>query len=70
METRLISPKELANTFNCGIGMILITDPNLAYEVAQKLTRFGETGYELGFLEKRTETMSAVTIENIESWIR
>ena len=70
METRLISPKELANTFNCGIGMILITDPNLTHEIAQKLTKFGETVYELGFLEKRTETMSAVTIENIESWVR
>jgi phosphoribosylformylglycinamidine cyclo-ligase len=70
METRLISPKELANTFNCGIGMILITDPNLTHEVAQKLTKFGETVYELGFLEKRTETKSAVTIENIESWVR
>ena len=70
METRLISPKELANTFNCGIGMILITDPNLTHKVAEKLTKFGETVYELGFLEKRTETKSAVTIENIESWVR
>ena len=70
METRLIAPKELANTFNCGIGMILITDPNLTHKVAEKLSKFGETVYELGFLEKRTETMSAVTIENIESWVR
>ena len=68
MQTNLIEPEELAHTFNCGIGMIVITDPGFAQNVFQELTHLGETVYELGVLKNRSKNLPKVTIENIASW--
>jgi len=68
MKTNLIKPEELAQTFNCGIGMIVIADPSLVQNVIQELTNLGETVHELGVLKKRPKSLPKVTIENIASW--
>ena len=68
MKTNLIKPEELAHTFNCGIGMIVITAPSFAQNVIQKLTHLGETVHKLGVLKKRSKGLPKVMIKNIASW--
>jgi len=68
MKTNLIAPEELAHTFNCGIGMIVITEPGSAQNIVQELTHLGETVYELGVLKNRSKNLPKVTLENIASW--
>ena len=43
-----MSQPELLKTFNCGIGMILVVEPNRADDIAALLTSLGETVVHLG----------------------
>jgi phosphoribosylformylglycinamidine cyclo-ligase len=43
-----IEPAEMARTFNCGIGMVLAVQPDLAREVAAELEAAGETVLRIG----------------------
>src|SRR5690606_33803654 len=43
-----IEPEEMARTFNCGIGMIVLVTPDVADEVAAKLEAAGETVFRVG----------------------
>jgi phosphoribosylaminoimidazole synthetase len=45
-----IEPGEMARTFNCGIGMALIVDPEAADEVERVLTEASETVFRIGAL--------------------
>ncbi len=56
-----ISQAEMLRVFNCGIGMVVITDADRADSLRAKLQDCGETIYCLGRIEKRTQT--AVHIE-------
>jgi phosphoribosylformylglycinamidine cyclo-ligase len=47
-----IAPEEMARTFNCGIGMIVIVDPAFANEVSKSLGGAGETVFEVGRIEE------------------
>jgi len=47
-----IEPKEMARTFNCGIGMVLIVDPDEADTVAAALAGDGETVFAIGRIEE------------------
>ena len=47
-----IAPQELARTFNCGIGMAVIVDPDNAHDVADTLEGAGETVLEIGQIEQ------------------
>ncbi|QLC21449.1 phosphoribosylformylglycinamidine cyclo-ligase [Parasphingopyxis sp. CP4] len=46
-----IEPEEMARTFNCGIGMILIVHPDLAASVTDALIAAGETVHQIGRIE-------------------
>jgi len=43
-----IEPGELARTFNCGIGMVVVVAPEMAEAVAADLTAAGETVFAIG----------------------
>ena len=46
--TANMAQSELLKTFNCGIGLILVVDPNRAEAVSQLLADLGETVVQLG----------------------
>ncbi len=46
-----IEPEELARTFNCGIGMVVIVRAEVADEVARNLEAAGETVHRIGRVE-------------------
>jgi phosphoribosylformylglycinamidine cyclo-ligase len=43
-----IEPEEMARTFNCGIGMVMVVAPADVEEVMQSLTAAGETAHTIG----------------------
>ena len=43
-----IRPTELARTFNCGIGMVAVADPERAAELTDELQRQGEQVFNIG----------------------
>lgn len=46
-----IEPEELARTFNCGIGMVVVVAPDQADTVAAALTEAGESVHRIGQIE-------------------
>jgi phosphoribosylformylglycinamidine cyclo-ligase len=65
-----IAPVELARTFNCGIGMLLIAAPEKATKIVDVLTSAGETVYRIGALEPRGADAPSVFLENLPGWSR
>ena len=49
-----IAPVEMMRTFNCGIGMIVVTAPSDAAQVEKYLQDQGETVFRIGSLTERT----------------
>jgi phosphoribosylformylglycinamidine cyclo-ligase len=47
-----MEPAEFARTFNCGIGMALLTPPAHAQEVTALLEQAGETVFRIGRVEE------------------
>jgi phosphoribosylformylglycinamidine cyclo-ligase len=47
-----IEPEEIARTFNCGIGMVLIVDPDEAAALRHDLEASGETVFAIGRVEE------------------
>ncbi|MBT4768967.1 MAG: phosphoribosylformylglycinamidine cyclo-ligase [Rhodospirillaceae bacterium] len=65
-----ILPNDLALTFNCGIGMAVITAPEDAHSVAENLRAGGETVYEIGQVKARQGDTPALILANTESWTK
>lgn len=64
---RWIFIDELARTFNCGIGMVLIVSPENLSRVQALLAETGESAYELGrVFNKKTESEPSVKIDNMD----
>ena len=58
-----VASHEMARTFNCGIGMVVVVDAARAAEATRILTEHGETVYTIGSLRARQgdEPQSQVT---------
>ncbi|VAV88370.1 Phosphoribosylformylglycinamidine cyclo-ligase [hydrothermal vent metagenome] len=50
-----IEPKEMARTFNCGIGMVLAVSENKVADVTEQLEAAGETVHQIGIIEVGTK---------------
>lgn len=63
-----IAPHEMARTFNCGIGMVVIVSPEQADSATRILTEAGEKVFRIGVTEPRPNG-EAVIIDNYsETW--
>ena len=61
-----IEPEEMARTFNCGLGMVLVAARDDAQNVMQALEKSGESVFEIGEL---SEGRRGCTVAgNAESW--
>ncbi|CAE6741109.1 phosphoribosylformylglycinamidine cyclo-ligase [Candidatus Nitrotoga fabula] len=49
-----VEQQEMYRTFNCGIGMVIIMNPNHATEAVAQLASFGETAWCIGTIQPRT----------------
>lgn len=64
-ETGKLTQTDLAATFNCGIGMIVVCAASQAEAIAQSLRESGETVFTIGHVEKRTGD-APITIDNMD----
>jgi phosphoribosylformylglycinamidine cyclo-ligase len=67
-----IAPEEMARTFNCGVGMAVVVEPEQAPVVTSLLEGAGETVFEIGRIEagQRGSTIvgTAGTWNSAEDW--
>ncbi|RCI02573.1 Bifunctional purine biosynthetic protein ade1 [Rhizopus stolonifer] len=64
-----LSAYEMSRTFNCGIGMILVTDRAHVPEITRLLEAANETVYELGSVTTKTELGGQeVEVRNTDTW--
>ena len=61
-----IAPREMARTFNCGIGMVVVAAADRADALAALLTEAGETVHDLGRIEAR-DGGDAVRLANVDN---
>lgn len=54
-EAGKIDPHEMARTFNCGIGLVLIVNPDHVDEITATLTNAGEQVFRIGAVEESKE---------------
>lgn len=58
-----VPEQDFLRTFNCGIGMVVIVEKDMADKIAELLTNLGETVYNIGYLAPRKN--EAVEIDTI-----
>ncbi|KAI8050648.1 phosphoribosylglycinamide synthetase [Gilbertella persicaria] len=64
-----LSAYEMSRTFNCGIGMILVTDRAHVPEITRLLEAANETVYELGSVTTKAELGGQeVEVRNTDTW--
>ncbi len=61
-----IQPRELATTFNCGLGMVVAVAPENKEALITLLREAGETVYEIGRLTGRSPDQEQVVITDLE----
>jgi phosphoribosylformylglycinamidine cyclo-ligase len=59
---------ELARTFNCGIGMVLVVDPGRAEAVASSLRAAGETVFAIGRIAAADGPPSVELLNTEAAW--
>lgn len=59
-----IDAAEMARTFNCGIGMVLIVSPGQQVDAEEALRHAGETVFAIGTVTEQAGAGEAVTIDN------
>jgi len=67
-----VAPEEMARTFNCGIGMVVIVAPDRLGEVAARVEGAGERVFKIGRIERGrrgcTVTGTAGTWNSAKEW--
>lgn len=63
-----INDADMAKTFNCGIGMVIICSPENEELIIKHLTDKKETAYKIGKITSREDSEQAVIIENTDAW--
>ncbi len=61
-----IAPRELATTFNCGLGMVVAVDPAHEAQAMALLAENGEQVQKIGQLVTRSEAQEQVVIKDLE----
>ena len=65
-----IDPLELARTFNCGIGMIAVSDPEDAPMTLEHFRSRGIDGWPIGEIVARSDDDPSVTLTGTDTWRR
>jgi phosphoribosylformylglycinamidine cyclo-ligase len=63
-----IDAREMARTFNCGIGMILVTARESAENAARTLAEFGEQAFVIGEIKRRNAEEPGCRVLHTEAW--
>ena len=63
-----VPPSEMVRTFNCGIGMIVVTSPETADETIKLLAETGEQVTCIGRIEPRSSQGSPCEIIALDAW--
>ncbi|OAN55693.1 phosphoribosylformylglycinamidine cyclo-ligase [Magnetospirillum moscoviense] len=63
-----IVPHEMARTFNCGIGMVLVAPADKAAEAVRILTEAGETVFTIGTMRARQGDEAQSQVSGTEAW--
>jgi phosphoribosylformylglycinamidine cyclo-ligase len=66
-EAAAISDDDLARTFNCGIGMVVIVGPDKAEEAQRILTEAGESVYRIGEVQPAIGDVERVVIDGVDA---
>lgn len=65
-----VSREEMVRTFNCGIGMVVVVDPDRAAELCVVFAEAGEAVSVIGHVTDCSDGSPAVVIENLEGeWL-
>jgi phosphoribosylformylglycinamidine cyclo-ligase len=63
-----VAPAEMARTFNCGIGMVVVAEPSRAAALKSVLAEAGEQVFEIGRVVKRDPGTNEVVIDGLDRW--
>ena len=66
-DSAAISDDDLARTFNCGIGMVVIVAPDKADEAQHILTEAGESVYRIGEVQPAIGDVDRVVIDGVDT---
>ncbi|MFO1157416.1 MAG: phosphoribosylformylglycinamidine cyclo-ligase [Reyranellaceae bacterium] len=66
-EQGAVPTEDMVRTFNCGLGMIVVTAPADAAAVATHLTQAGETVHEVGVVERGRDGEADCVVDHAES---
>lgn len=64
-----IASFEMARTFNCGIGMVLVVEAGKAAEATRILTEGGETVFTIGAIRARSGDEAQSQVTGSEGWV-
>lgn len=63
-----IDSREMARTFNCGIGMVVVVAPEQAKEITDLLTKAGEKVFRIGEIEANASASRVVLSDADSQW--
>ncbi|MGE5505994.1 MAG: phosphoribosylformylglycinamidine cyclo-ligase [Actinomycetota bacterium] len=65
-----VAPHEMARTFNCGIGMVVVTAAKDAAEAERILAEHGETVFRIGRIRARKGDEAQSQVLGAEGWLK